>query len=474
LKRQIIIEFYPWETRVGIVEDGRLAEAFWENPQARVGKIYKGTVRDIVPGLSCAFVDIGVERNAFLYVGDIPEARLSPRAKIQDILKSGQEIMVQVKKEASAGKGARVTQELAIPGRYLVLLPNQEGVFISRKITDSQRRNELRQLLEKKRPPNMGAIVRTSSEEASGEEIQAELAELLRTWTVINENFQKTRSPGVIYEDVELVMRSLRDYLDNDTQAVIVNDAGQKKRLEGFMRERKPSLAFLVRHEPGDLFARYGLDKELKRALQRKVWLKHGGYLVIDVTEAMTIIDVNSGKFTGQSDFEDTVIKTNLDAAREIPRQLRLRRIGGIILVDFIDMKQKEDQDQVIQCLREELQKDKSHTRVLGLTRLGLLEMTRKKSRYGLQALFTEECYLCQGRGRVYSRDVLVNEIRRTLFNMDYLESDRLTCYAPLDIISRLEEDGETLQFIEAKLGKTLRLVAEPSLAPADYRIIPG
>lgn len=472
MERQIIIEFYPWETRVGIVEDGRLVEVFWENPEARVGKIYKGIVKDIVPGLSCAFIDVGLERNAFLFVNDA--VRGGTGLRIQDILKSGQEVMVQVKKEAVADKGARVTRDLSIPGRYLVLFPCQDGVCVSRKITDSQRRSELKHLIEEAKPPGIGIIVRTTAGKASKHEILADLEGLMGTWGTIAKNYQQAKAPGEIYHDVELSVRALREYLDDNTRAVVINEPGEKNRIEELLRQKAAGYSVLVRHEPGDLFLRYGLEKELKRALQRRVRLKHGGYLVIDETEAMTVIDVNSGKFIGQSEFEDTVLKTNLDAALEIPRQLRLRRIGGIVLVDFIDMRSKEHQDQVINRLREELNKDKAHTRVLGLTRLGLLEMTRQKSRYGLSEILTDECCMCQGKGRLLNRAAIVNEIRRKLFNLDYIEAGIITCQVSPELIGRLKEDENSLRFIESKLGKQIRLEEVKSFTPAEYNIVHG
>ncbi len=454
------------------MEDGKLTEVFWENPEATVGKICKGIVRDVIPGLSCVFVDIGQERNAFLHVGDTTVFKANRGARVQDVLKSGQEIMVQVKKEALAEKGARLTQEMSIPGRYLVLLPHHDRVSISRKITDSQQREELKQLLEEARPAGIGVIVRTVAVEAPAEEIVGELQRLVNTWLTVTEKFHTVGKPGVIYEDQKVVVRILRDYLNNETAAVIVNHAEWKETIQRLL-ESKPACPLRVKYEPGDLFARYGLDKELKRALKRRVWLKNGGYIIVDETEAMTVIDVNSGKFTGRSELEQTVVRTNLDAAREIPRQLRLRRIGGIILVDFIDMKEKEHQEQVIQCLRDELQKDKEHTRILGLTRLGLLEMTRKKSRYGLTDLFTDECAVCHGRGQTASVAAVANEIRRKLINLEHLQAQVITCHVNPEVARHLRKDENWLQFIEARLDKSIELIEESNYSPLEYEIGP-
>ena len=269
----------------------------------------------------------------------------------------------------------------------------------------------------------------------------------------------------------KVVVRILRDYLNNETAAVIVNHAEWKETIQRLL-ESKPACPLRVKYEPG-IFCQVWTGQRIETGLETAGMAKNGGYIIVDETEAMTVIDVNSGKFTGRSELEQTVVRTNLDAAREIPRQLRLRRIGGIILVDFIDMKEKEHQEQVIQCLRDELQKDKEHTRILGLTRLGLLEMTRKKSRYGLTDLFTDECAVCHGRGQTASVAAVANEIRRKLINLEHLQAQVITCHVNPEVARHLRKDENWLQFIEARLDKSIELIEESNYSPLEYEIGP-
>ena len=472
MDRQIIIEVYPWETRVGITEDGKLVEVFWENPESKVGKIYKGIIKDVVKGLSCAFVDLGLNRTAFLYTRE--NERFRDKGGLVGELKKGQTVLVQVKKEAVGEKGAVVTQDLSIPGRYLVLLPNQEGVSISRRITCDSKRQELKKLLAEAKPQDVGLIVRTNSAQAPEEEVIAELGELLNLWQAIEHRYEEVKEPGVLYEDLGIIECSLREYLDANTKAVLVNHYGEKLRLAELLRDRHPDFAFLLRYEDGDLFEKYGLEKELKTALGRRVWLRHGGYLVIDEAEALTVIDVNSGKYASNSEFEETVLKTNLDAAVEIPRQLRLRRIGGIVLIDFIDMKKQEHREEVLHRLQLELSRDKAHTRVMGFTRLGILEMTRQKSRHRLRQLFTERCSYCRGEGRLMTAVSVANEIRRKLVSMDYIQSETILCQANPEVIRELTGDKNSMTYIQKRLGKKVVLEEEPRFDIATYKLGPS
>ncbi|MGI6434322.1 MAG: Rne/Rng family ribonuclease [Syntrophomonadaceae bacterium] len=471
LIREIIAEVYPWESRVAIVEDGRLAEVFWADQNESVGNIYKARVKDIIPGLSCAFVDIGLAKNAFLYAGDIITPGKKRGGQVFDLLKSGQDIMVQVKKEAFSEKGARVTGNITIPGHFLVLLPYQGEVSISRKITDSKRREYLRSVVENYKPGDFGVIVRTACQEADDDEILAELDELLKVWEEINQRYQRMKTPSLIYEDIDVLERTLRDYLDVEIQRVILNNERLKERVLAYM-QHKAAVCRGVVFEVGDLFEKYGLEKDIRRALRRKIWLKNGGYLIVDETEAMTVFDVNSGKFTGKDDFEDTVYRINLEAAMEIPRQLRLRCLGGIILIDFIDMKNKNNQDEIVETLKRELAKDKAHTRIIGMTGLGFLEMTRKKSRYGISEIFTDECTRCNGKGRTINLPAIACEIKRKLVNMDYIQQDTLICEAHPDLIEVMKNDEKGLAYIERRSGKKIRLLSSGKMAPLDYKLL--
>jgi ribonuclease G len=455
---------------VAIVEDGRLAEVFWADQNENVGKIYKARVKDIIPGLSCAFVDIGLAKNAFLYAGDVILPGKKRGAQVFDLLKSGQDILVQVKKEAFSEKGARVTGNITIPGHFLVLLPFQGEVSISRKITDSKRREYLRSLVESYKPRDFGCILRTACLEADDDEILAELDELIKVWEEIERRYQRMKTPSLIYEDIDVLERTLRDYLDMDIHRIILNNERLKERVLNYLQQ-KNTICNGVIYEPGDLFEKYGLEKDIRRALRRKIWLKNGGYLIIDETEAMTVIDVNSGKYTGKDDFEDTVYRINLEASIEIPRQLRLRCLGGIILIDFIDMKNKHNQEEIVETLKRELAKDKAHTRIIGMTGLGFLEMTRKKSRYGVSEIFTDECTRCNGRGRTVNLQAIACEVKRKMVNMGYIEQDTLVCEAHPDLIEEMSSAARDLAYIEKHSGKKIKLVKSESLGPLEYVI---
>ncbi len=474
LVRDLIAEQYPWETRVAIMEQNRLVELFWSDQEENVGNIYKGRVKDVIPGLSCAFVDIGMAKNAYLHSSDILRLAATRGTAIEDALKSGQEVMVQVKKEAFAEKGARVTGDITIPGHFLVLLPFQNDVSISRKIVLDERRDHLRQLIEKYKPDRVGIIARTACLEAEDNEIMGEMRRLLDVWNGVKSRYDVIKAPAMIYEDLGVLERALRDYLDGDIRRIIINNLNLKEPIERLIALSGSHKAFNIQYGEGDLFEKYGVEKDLRKALRRKVWLKSGGYLIFDTTEAMTVIDVNSGKFTGKKDFEETVHQVNLEAAVEIPRQLRLRSIGGIILIDFIDMKCRQDQEEVVDTLRRELQKDKAHSCVIGMTGLGLLEMTRKKSRYGIDQIFADECPYCQGRGHIINIMALAGQVKRKLANLGYLESISVICEMHPHLLDFIMDDQMNLAYIEQSTGKKIKLVASENLSLNDYKIYPG
>lgn len=471
MARELIAEVYPWEARVAIVEDGRLAEVFWADDKENVGNIYKGRVKDILPGLSCAFIDIGFNKNAFIYSGDIVIPGVKKGVNAFSLVKTGQDIMVQVKKEAFSEKGARVTGNVTIPGHFLVLLPCQNEISISRKITDDVRREELRDLIEKNQPGNTGIILRTACLEADDNEILTELHDLWQVWEEIKEKFARSKAPSLLYEDIDVLERTLRDYLDADTSRVIINNLRLKDKITNYMQKKNAGYGFTVQYDQGDLFEKYSLEKDIKRSLRRKVWLKNGGYLIFDITEAMTVIDVNSGKYTGIDDFEDTVFKLNLEAAAEIPRQLRLRSIGGIILIDFVDMRDKQNQEIVINAFKKEVEKDKAHTRIVGMTGLGFLEMTRKKSRYGVSEFFTDECNYCNGRGRTINLFAVSCEIKRKLCNMGYMENGAIVCEAHPELLQYVQNDEANLYYIRKRTKKNLELIENPHMNVGEYNI---
>jgi ribonuclease G len=453
---------------VGILEDDQLVELFWTERQDHVGKIYKAQVKDVRPGLACAFVDIGLEKNAFLYFGDVAGGKRQPNAG----LKRGQTVMVQVRKEAFSEKGARVTGLVTLPGHFLVLVPFREELMVSRKIEDERTRSELREIVREIIPPGMGLIFRTACIRADHEEIVNELNQLLLLWAGINDSYDRRRAPCIVYEDIDVLMRTLRDYLDQDTKKIITNDVRLLERIDQYRTVMHLPLTFQFAYEAGCLFAKYGLDREITRSLRRRLWLKSGGYLVFDQTEAMTVIDINTGKFVGKDDFAETIFTVNAEAAQEIPRQIRLRSLGGIILVDFIDMKNKAHAEKVLEILKTALSRDKAHTKVFGFTQLGFLEMTRKKSRYGLPDVFTDDCAHCHGYGRTINATAYNYELKNQLINAGYLEGETIICLAHPDVVDSVEQDQADLIYISQVLRKKIRLIRLPSLRRGEYRFM--
>jgi ribonuclease G len=394
--KEIIVNVREEETRVAVIEDKVVVEVYIERSlnQRLVGNIYKGKVENVLPGMQAAFVDIGLEKNAFLFVEDVLPPRnvgnheLSsvPGININDVLKEGQEILVQIAKEPLGTKGARVTTYITLPGRYLVLMPTVDYIGISRRIEVEEERERLREVAERVRPPHMGLIVRTVAEGLSEEELQQDIALLIRLWKKIQNRSYHGPVLNLIHKDLELVQRILRDLFTEDIDNLIIDSRYDYEKVMEFMELTSPLLKGRVTlYEQDNLFEKFGVEEEIERILKSRVWLKCGGYIVIDQTEALTAIDVNTGKFVGSTNLADTVLKTNLEACIEIARQLRLRNIGGIIIIDFIDMQDTEHQGKVLQLLEVEIRKDKTKTNILGLTQLGLVEVTRKKVRQGLE-----------------------------------------------------------------------------------------
>ncbi len=430
MSKEIIINIGVLDTRVALTEDGNLVEFFIErnNPQCTAGNIYRGRVSSVLPGIQAAFVDIGTDRNAFLYIDDINNSVIDEDEEfdadyehyegsvggsghcfngksypIEDMLKQGQEITVQVAKEPIGSKGSRLTTNITLPGRYLVLMPNADYTGISRKIEDEKERLFLKKLLGVIKPGGIGLIARTAAEGRTPVEIEQDLQFLLRLWDNIKHKERSVTAPRCLHKDFNLVYRTVRDMFNADIDRLIVNNSQQYEKILELVGMMSPDLKDRVEFvaESVDIFSRYDINTKVMRALARKVWLKSGGYIVIDKTEALTVIDVNTGKYTGKNNFEDTVYRTNLEAAGEIARQLRLRDIGGIIIIDFIDMKAAEHRNGILSELRKELKKDRTKTVVLGITGLGLIEMTRKKVREELYSVLTEDCPRCGGAGRV-------------------------------------------------------------------------
>ena len=424
MSKEIVVNVDHEETRVATVDDGSLVEIAIERPtgQRVAGNIYKGRVENVLPGMQAAFVNIGLERNAFLYVDDalpikededdLPDLR---HASIGDVVKEGQEIVAQVAKEPIGTKGARVTRHLTLPGRYLVLMPGVDYVGVSRRIEDEAKRERLRKLAESIKPEGSGLIVRTVAEGAEEEELSRDVEFLARLWERIQAKAKVAGAPVVLHKDLGLLLRVVRDAFSEDVDKLTIDSRQEYEKVLELLDLTAPELKPRVHyHSPQErsLFDAYGVESEIEKALKRRVWLKSGGYIVIDRTEALTSIDVNTGKFVGTTNLADTVFKTNLEAAREIAHQIRLRDIGGIIVVDFIDMEVPEHRQQVLKALEEAVRADRTKTNVLGLTQLGLVEMTRKKVRQSLDDVLQRACPYCDGRGKVLSEETMSRKVR--------------------------------------------------------------
>jgi ribonuclease E len=405
--REILVASYKDETRVAVTESGVLQEIFVSHESRRsiVGDIYKGKVQNVLPGMEAAFVDIGHNRNALLYVGDIfvEGNRKRERADISKILKVGQEVMVQVTKDPMGGKGARLTTYISIPGRYLVFLPQVRTMGISHKLSEDER-TRLSKVLDEVRPRDVGLIVRTAAKDVEAAELKKSLAYLNRIWRHVHRAADKKRAPFVLYQEPELEIKVIRDIMDGSYQRILVDSHKPFRRIKQYLKQVAPDLVDRVQRYASDtpIFGAMDINRQIREALRREVRLPSGGYIVIDSTEALTAIDVNTGKYVGKKSLEDTVLQTNIEAVTEIVRQLRLRDIGGIIIIDFIDMNEAKNRRSVLRALNRELDKDRTKTYVVELTKLGLVEMTRKNVSEGLIEAFGETCPTCQGRGIVF------------------------------------------------------------------------
>jgi ribonuclease E len=398
--------------QIAVLEEGVLVQHYVTRTGATsmVGNVFLGRVQNVLPGMEAAFIDIGRGRNGVLYAGEVnysPEDLEGPAPRIEHVLKSGQSVLVQVTKDPMGGKGARLTAQVSMPGRYLVLAPDQAVSGISRRLPDEERKR-LKSILKKIRPERHGVIVRTAAEGASEEALTTDLERLVREWERIQKNAKKAKAPAVLYEEPELTVRVFRDLFNDEEFKGLVTDSQRVyDKIMGYVNEIAPDLAPKVSLHSGKLpaFEEHRIVEQIHKALDRKVWLPSGGYLIIERTEAMTIVDVNTGKAVGKTNLEETVVNTNLEAAAEVGRQLRLRDIGGIIVIDFIDMLLEKNKTQVEDTMRDALAVDKTRSQVFEIGPLGLLQVTRKRVSGGLVESFSETCPTCEGRGILVNYD---------------------------------------------------------------------
>ncbi len=479
LRREMLVSHDAHETRVALLEDGELVELYVERPKRSVvGNVYLGKVSDVLPGMQAAFVDIGLEKNAFLYVDEVVSlegVEASGRRSIADLLVRGEQVMVQVLKDPMGTKGARVTTDITLPGRFIVLMPFSASVGVSRKLSEEER-DRLHAIIEPMVPEGMGAIVRTVAEGVADEEIRADLEFLMRLWKRVAHQAEEGLAPEVIYTEMDLALRLVRDVFSAGFDRLVVDDKTTHGKIVSFLKKTSPELVrrIVLHKDRTPLFESYGVLGTVDSAMRRTVELPSGGHIVIDRAEALTAIDVNSGRFVGRRNLEDTIVKINLEAAEEVARQLRLRDIGGIIVIDFIDMDEPANRAAVTKRLSDALERDRTKTRVGEISRLGLVEMTRKNVTEGLFGVLTDVCPCCDGEGRVLSPITRRTSVERTM--REILDIARSKAYLfgvnPETYALLMEPGRNTAAALKAQTGKHVVIVPEPECTPLEVRVL--
>ncbi|HET9046214.1 MAG TPA: ribonuclease G [Casimicrobiaceae bacterium] len=481
---EILINVTPQETRVAMLEQAVVQELHVERSSARglVGNICLGKVARVLPGMQSAFVEIGLERAAFLHIADIWEHRQNGHGgehrPIEKILHEGQALLVQVIKDPIGTKGARLSTQVSLAGRLLVFLPQDSHIGISQRIEDEAERESLRGKLQTLLPEGTagGFIIRTMAEAATERELATDIEYLTKLWRDLTVRSREVPAPSLLYQDLNLALRVLRDMTTDDTARVLVDSRETFARMQEFAREYTPALADRLHHYVGErpLFDLHGVEEEIEKALARRVDLKSGGYLIIDQTEAMTTIDVNTGGFVGGRSFDDTIFKTNLEAAQVIARQLRMRNLGGIIIIDFIDMENADHRGQVLSELNKALEKDRTRLTVNGFTQLGLVEMTRKRTRESLAHVLCEPCPTCQGRGELKTAQTVCYEILREILReakqFNAREFRILASQSVIDMF--LDEESQSLAMLGDFIGKPISLQVETLYTQEQYDIV--
>lgn len=475
-KIEIVVNCASRETRIALLEDSMLMEYRVEREERVVGSIFKGIVQNVLPGMDAAFVDIGLERNAFLYVADIlpdePHTDNSPasvkrselrRRKIKELIRPGQELMVQVTKAPRGTKGARVTTRISLPGRYVVLMPEGSHTGVSRKIEDRRERDRLKKLSDKLLLEGFGLILRTECEGRSEAELRADIQFLQQLWSQVLDQAKKLRAPAVVHRDQTLLYRTIRDVFGDEIDALVIDDPEEYEKVSlvaGMVAPKLKDKIVLYDHEE-PVFDYYNIEKDLDTLLEHKVWLKSGGYLIIDETEALTAIDINTGKQVGTTSLNDTILKTNLEASEEVCRQLRLRDMGGIIVIDFIDMEDEGAKKQLLDYFSKILERDRARTRVGRISSLGLIEITRKRTGESVTEAITNLCPMCEGRGRIASFETIALWIERELRRrLDEPGNAFLISCHPSVVECLIGADGEAIEQMEHEFNRGLYIRA--------------
>jgi len=501
---ELLVNVAPFETRIARIENGQPEELYIERERGLKGNIYKGRVQRVLPGIQAAFVDIGMEKAGFLYVGDIATAKQNddgfsealnhadeaeadtesterPSSRrnappISSLLKDGQDLMVQVSREPIASKGPRLTSQIGLPGRYLVYLPNLDHTGIARRLEDPDERERLLKICKDMKLKQGGIIIRTVAEGKEEPELQQDLDFLLRLWADIEKRTKNAAPGSMIHKELNLYLRVMRDYVDADVEKIHIDSREAYETMKKFARRFMPEVAKKLYYYPGQrpIFDVYGVEETMERALQRRVPLKSGGHIVIDQTEALIAIDVNSGSFVGSRNMEETGFKTNLEAVHEIVHQLRLRNLGGIIVIDFIDMEEEKNKLKLIEVLEEALKRDKAKNHIVQFSELGLVEMTRKRTRDSLGRILLNECSYCNGTGMTKSPSTICYQLfREVVAEARTYPCEKLTVIAHPDIIDlMLGEENESVLQLESFLKKEISLESNENFAPAHYEVV--
>ena len=484
---ELLVNVTPSETRVALVENGLLQEVHVERQAKRgiVGNIYKGKISRVLPGMQAAFVDIGMDKAAFLHASDIvphtecvaiKEKEQFQAGNIAELVRQGQDIMVQVVKDPLGTKGARLTTDITLPSRYLVFMPGSAHVGVSQRIESEAERERLKRTVAGYVDELGGYIIRTAAEGVGEQELEQDAAFLKRLWRKILERKQKYPPCKILYEDPSLAFRVVRDFVGAELDKIRVDSRQSFDQLKRFTEEYVPELANKLEYYSGEspIFDLYDVENEIQRALERKVELKSGGYLIIDQTEAMTTVDINTGAFVGHRNLEETIFNTNVEATAAIARQLRLRNLGGIIIIDFIDMQSEDHRRRVLQSLEQALSRDRAKTGVNGFSHLGLVEMTRKRTRESLEHVLCSECPECKGRGRVKTVESVCYEILREILRVNRAyDADQFVVYAALQVAEALHvEESHSLAELEVFIGKQVKVHAEPLYSQEQFDVV--
>jgi ribonuclease G len=485
LKEEILINVTPSEVRAALLENGVLQEVYVERTARRglISNIYKGRVLRVLPGMQAAFIDIGLDRTAFLHASDIAKNGVPENGddvpNIRDLVREGDEIMVQVVKDPLGNKGARLTTYITLPSRHLVLLPRSDSVGVSARIEDEDERERLRGMVEELLAENelsCGAIVRTVAEGVERDALAADLRYLIRLWGVVKERCSKSSVKTLVHEDLSLPLRVLRDMVTGDVERVLVDSKSDFEAMQEFadtyLPHAVPAIDLYQRRRP--IFDLHGIEDEIRKSLDRNIALKSGGYLIFDQTEAMTTIDVNTGGYVGHRNLEETIYRTNLEAAVAIARQLRLRNLGGIIIIDFIDMEEADHRDNVLQVLEQALSRDHARHQITPVSPLGLVEMTRKRTRESLQHVLCEDCPSCEGRGFVMTAETVCFEIFREIIRQSrQFEFDEVMVLANEGVIELLlDEQARSLAELAEQTGKSIRLQTEALYLQDQFDVV--